>query len=65
MLKFSKLGNICPAYNGSVQLLGAFDFRDVDYDHRKNHKDKITYQLRKEGYQYSYYYDGYIKAQDD
>ena len=60
-----KLGNIYPAANGSVQLLGAFDFKKVDYDHRKKHKDKITYQLRKEGYQYSYYHDGYLRSHTD
>ncbi|MFB2118748.1 hypothetical protein [Parapedobacter sp. 2B3] len=57
-----ELGNIYPAYNGSIQLLGAFDFKGVDYDHRKKHKDKITYQLRKEGYFYSIYHDGYLNT---
>jgi hypothetical protein len=58
-----RLGNIYPANNGSVQLLSAFDFNDVDYDHRKRHKDKITYHLRKEGYRYSIYHDGYLRSQ--
>jgi len=56
------LGNIYLANNGSVQLLGAFDFKDVDYDYRKSHKNKLTYQLRREGYQYSYYHVGYVRT---
>lgn len=58
-----KLGNIYLASNGSVRLPGSFEFKGIDYDLRKSHKDKITYQLRKEGYQYSSYLDGYLRNQ--
>lgn len=58
-----EIGNIYSLPNKKyIRLKGSYEFAGVEYESRKKHKDKITYQLRKEGYQYDYNNDSYYKV---
>ncbi|MNV35008.1 hypothetical protein D3C71_1264440 [compost metagenome] len=45
-----------------IILKGAYAFVGVKYEDRAKHRSKITGHLRKEGYIYSAFDDGYIKT---
>lgn len=59
-----KLGNIIyKSISGSIEIIPSFEFKEVPGDKHK-HRNKISAQLRKEGFQYSPGLYGYILIPD-
>lgn len=46
----------------AIRIKASFDFKDVDYDDRHAHRDKISSFLRKEGNVYTQQFGFYVKS---
>jgi len=56
-----KLKNISyDPIKGFLQIRPSYEFADVEYNHRKRHRDKIRTQLIKANYYYDYYSNAYF-----